>query len=413
MPRGAPADVSAQVREISLRYGLPLDPRRPVHTLSVAERQRVEIIRSLLLRPSLLIMDEPTSVLTPQAVANLFATLRTLAAEGCSILYISHKLDEIRALCDRATVLRGGRVTGECDPRAESPASLARMMIGGDLPHPHHRKARAQGAPRLVVERLSLRADDSFGTALADVSFSVHAGEILGIAGISGNGQRELAAALSGEQPLEAKVPERAIAIDGAPAARLGARARRAHGLAFVPEERLPRGAVPEMSLAENTLLTAHGMRLIRGGFIRERALADFTAATIEEFGVKAVGPAAAAQSLSGGNLQKFIVGREIRQRPNVFIAAQPTWGLDVAAAAQVRQALIDLRDDGAAVLVISDDLDELFEICDNIAVIAGGRLSAKHSARDTNPEAIGLLMGGSFDAADASAPQRDATGPA
>ena len=408
-----PADLSERVREVSQHYGLPLDPRRPVHTLSVAERQRVEIIRSLLLRPLLLIMDEPTSVLTPQAVANLFATLRALAAEGCSILYISHKLDEIRALCDRATVLRGGRVTGECDPRAESPASLARMMIGGELPHPHHRKSRAQGAPRLVVERLSLPADDSFGTALADVSFSVHAGEILGIAGISGNGQRELAAALSGEQRLEANVPERAIAIDGAPAARLGARARRAHGLAFVPEERLPRGAVPEMSLAENTLLTAHGARLVRGGFIRARALADFTAATIERFGVKAAGPAAAAQSLSGGNLQKFIVGREIRQRPNVFIAAQPTWGLDVAAAAQVRQALIDLRDDGVAVLVISDDLDELFEICDNIAVIAGGRLSAKHPARDTNPEAIGLLMGGSFDAAVVSPPPRDTTGPA
>jgi len=408
-----PADLSARVREISRRYGLPLDPGRPVHTLSVAERQRVEIIRSLLLQPSLLIMDEPTSVLTPQAVANLFATLRTLAAEGCSILYISHKLDEIRTLCDRATVLRGGRVTGECDPRSATPASLARMMIGGDLPHPHHRKSRAQGQPRLVVERLSLPADDSFGTTLTDVSFSVHAGEILGIAGISGNGQRELAAALSGEQPLGANVAERAIAIDGTPAARLGARARRAHGLAFVPEERLPRGAVPEMSLAENTLLTAHGGRLVRGGFVRERALADFTAATIEAFGVTAAGPAAAAQSLSGGNLQKFIVGREIRQRPNVFIAAQPTWGLDVAAAAQVRQALIDLRDDGAAVLVISDDLDELFEICDSIAVIANGRLSATHAARGTSAEAIGLLMGGSQDAAAAPAPPRGAASPA
>jgi simple sugar transport system ATP-binding protein len=391
-----PADLFARVRAISQRYGLPLDPGRPVHTLSVAERQRVEIIRSLLLSPSLLIMDEPTSVLTPQAVTNLFHTLRTLAAEGCSILYISHKLDEIRTLCDRATVLRGGRVTGECDPRAETPASLARMMIGGDLPHPHHRKSRAQGAPRLAVERLSLSAGDSFGTALADVSFSVHAGEILGIAGISGNGQRELVAALSGERPLGAEVPERAIVIDGTAVAALTARERRAHGLAFVPEERLPRGAVPEMSLAENTLLTARGRPLVRRGFIRERALADFTAATIAQFGVKAAGPGAAAQSLSGGNLQKFIVGREIRQRPNVYIAAQPTWGLDVAAAAQVRQALIDLRDEGVAVLVVSDDIDELFEICDSIAVIANGRLSEKRAARDTNAEAIGLLMGGS-----------------
>ena len=407
------AGLSARVREISRRYGLPLDPERPVHTLSVAERQRVEIIRSLLQAPALLIMDEPTSVLTSQAVTNLFATLRTLAAEGCSILYISHKLDEIRELCDRATVLRGGRVTGECDPRAETAASLARMMIGGDVPHPHHRKTRAQGAARLEVDRLSLPPDDPFGTALAEVTFSVHAGEVLGIAGISGNGQRELIAALSGERALGADVPERAIAIDGTPAARLTARARRALGLAFVPEERFPRGAVPEMTLAENTLLTAHGQHLVRAGFVRERALAAFTAATIDRFGVKAAGPSAAAQSLSGGNLQKFIVGREIRQRPNIFIAAQPTWGLDVAAAAEVRQALIDLRDDGVAVLVVSDDLDELLEICDNIAVIANGRLSAKRAARDTNAEAIGLLMGGSPSPLNAPAPAQGPGGPA
>ena len=400
------ADVSARVREISHRYGLPLDPQRPVHTLSVAERQRVEIIRSLLQDPALLIMDEPTSVLTPQAVTNLFATLRTLAAEGCSILYISHKLDEIRALCDRATVLRGGHVTGECVPRDETPASLARMMIGGDLPHPHHRKARAQGAARLVVDRLTVPAADAFGTSLADISLSVAAGEILGIAGISGNGQRELVAALSGEEPLGAAARADAITIDGTPAARLPARARRALGLAFVPEERLPRGAVAEMSLAENTLLTAHGQRLVRAGFVRERALAAFTAATIARFGVRAAGPEATAQSLSGGNLQKFIVGREIRQRPNVFIAAQPTWGLDVAAAADVRQALVDLRDEGVAVLVVSDDLDELFEICDSIAVIAGGRLSAQRVARDTDAAAIGLLMGGAQGAASASLPQ-------
>ncbi len=356
-------------------------------------------------------MDEPTSVLTPQAVTNLFATLRTLAAEGCSILYISHKLDEIRVLCDRATVLRGGRVTGECVPRDETPASLARMMIGGDLPHPHHRKARAQGAARLVVDRLTLPAADTFGTSLSDISMSVAAGEILGIAGISGNGQRELVAALSGEEPLGAATRADAITIDGTPAARLPTRARRALGLAFVPEERLPRGAVGEMSLAENTLLTAHGQALVRAGFVRERALEAFTAATIAQFDVRASGPGATAQSLSGGNLQKFIVGREIRQRPNVFIAAQPTWGLDVAAAADVRQALLDLRDEGVAVLVVSDDLDELFEICDSIAVIAGGRLSQKFAARDTDTAAIGILMSSAPGAVAAPKP-RDAVRP-
>jgi simple sugar transport system ATP-binding protein len=188
-----------RIREVSERYGLTLDPERHIHTMSVGERQRVEIVRCLLQKPRLLIMDEPTSVLTPQAVLRLFDTLRTLAAEGCSILYISHKLDEIRALCQSATVLRGGKVTGHCDPQRETAASLARMMIGGDLPHPRHRAATA-GPPALVVDALDVRADDPFATTLRGISFSVRAGEIVGVAGVSGNGQKELLAALSGER---------------------------------------------------------------------------------------------------------------------------------------------------------------------------------------------------------------------
>jgi len=387
-------DLPARIREVSTRYGLPLDPDRHVHTMSVGERQRVEIIRCLLQDPRLLIMDEPTSVLTPQAVEKLFETLRTLAAEGCSILYISHKLDEIRALCHRATVLRAGRVTGTCDPRQESATSLARMMIGGDLPHPEHRPAQAKGDGVLVVKNLSLPADDPFGTALHQVNLSVRAGEIVGIAGVSGNGQRELLAALSGERTIDDAA---AVAIGGRPAGNLDAAARRALGLGFVPEERLGRGAVPEMSLAENALLTAHRQGLARRGFVRFRAARDFALATIADYRVKAGGADAAARSLSGGNLQKFIVGRELRQRPRVLVAAQPTWGVDVGAAAQIRQALINLRDAGVAVLVISEELDELFEICDRLAVIAQGRLSEPRRAADTNAAEIGLLMSGSF----------------
>jgi ABC-type uncharacterized transport system ATPase subunit len=381
-----------RIRDVSARYGLPVDPERHVHSMAVGERQRVEIVRCLLQDPKLLIMDEPTSVLTPQAVEKLFGTLRRLAAEGCSILYISHKLDEIRALCHRATVLRAGKVSGECDPRAETSEALAAMMIGGDLPRPRHRVARAKGAAALVVKDLAIATNDPFGVTLADINLTVHSGEILGIAGVTGNGQRELLAAISGEHPV---ADAQTIVIDGVAAGRLDAGARRSLGFAFVPEERVARGAVPEMSLAENALLTAQRGDLVYHGFVRWDAARGFAAAIIGEYNVKAAGPAAAARSLSGGNLQKFIVGREILQRPKVLVAAQPTWGVDVGASARIRQALIDLRDGGVAVLVVSEDLEELFEICDRLAVIARGRLSASMSTRETNAETVGLMMGG------------------
>ena len=389
----AGAELPARIRDVSAKYGLPLDPARYVHTMSVGERQRVEIVRCLLQDPRLLIMDEPTSVLTPQAVEKLFETLRRLAAEGCSILYISHKLDEIRALCHKATVLRAGRVTGTCDPRRESSSSLARMMIGADLPHPLHREAHA-GADALVVRDLTLAAEDPFGTSLSNINLTVRAGEIVGIAGVSGNGQKELMAALSGERLLAAAGT---VTILGTPAGRLDAAQRRTLGFAFVPEERLGRGAVPEMSLAENTLLTAYRKGMVTRGFVRASAVRRYAVDTIRDYGVKAGGPDAVARSLSGGNLQKFIVGREIRQQPRMMIAAQPTWGVDVGAAAQIRQALLDLRDNGVGILVVSEELDELFEICDRLAVIAQGRLSDPKPVRETNAEEIGLLMSGSF----------------
>ena len=385
------ASLPARIRAVSARYGLPLEPDRRVHTMSVGERQRVEVVRCLLQDPQLLILDEPTSVLTPQAVEKLFATLRQLAAQGCSILYISHKLHEIRALCHRATVLRGGRVTGECDPARQSEASLARMMIGSDLPHPRHRAAQPGGVPALRVAGLRRPAEDPFGVPLQDIDLAVHGGEIVGIAGISGNGQRELLDALSGEVPTD---PATAILLAGEPVGHLDAGERRARGLAFVPEERWGHGAVPELSLAENALLTER-RGLVRGPFIDYAATRAYAADVIRRFGVKAPGPHATASSLSGGNLQKFIVGREIGQRPQVLIAAQPTWGVDIGASAQIRQALLDLRDAGAAVLVFSEELDELFEIADRIAVIARGRVSEPKPAGATNAEEIGVLMSG------------------
>ncbi|MGA8031452.1 MAG: ABC transporter ATP-binding protein [Casimicrobiaceae bacterium] len=393
-----------RIRDVSERYGLPLDAVRPVHTMSVGERQRVEIVRCLLQAPRVLIMDEPTSVLTPQAVQLLFGTLRQLASEGCSIVYISHKLDEIRELCHRATVMRAGRVTGECDPRRETTASLARMMIGGELPHPRHRPSAA-GAPALVVDALDLDSDDPFGTTLRSISLTVRAGEIVGIAGISGNGQKELLAALSGERRL---ARGDAVTLCGTAAGNLGVAERRSLGLAFVPEERLGRGAVPEMSLTDNVLLTARHLGLVSHGLIRADAARAWAAETIASWGVRAHGPETVARSLSGGNLQKFIVGREIRQKPKVLLAAQPTWGVDVGASAQIRQALVDLRDAGVAVLVVSEELDELMEICDRLAVIAQGRLSPPRPVRDTTAAEIGLLMAGAT-AASAAAPARGA----
>ncbi len=403
------AALARRIAEVSQRYGLPLDPRRLVHSLSVGERQRVEIVRCLLQAPRLLILDEPTSVLTPQAVQRLFETLRQLAAEGCSILYISHKLDEIKALCTGATVLRAGRVTGTCDPRRETASSMARMMIGRDLPVCAHAAAAPGGEPRLVLAGLARAADDPFGTDLDGIDLAVHAGEIVGIAGVSGNGQQELLRAVSGETPLGAPL---AVQLLGAGVGRMHPGRRRKLGLGFVPEERLGRGAVPHMSLAENALLTAHRAGgMVRAGLVRARRATAFARDCIERFAVKCGGPGAAARSLSGGNLQKFIVGREILQAPKVLVVAQPTWGVDVGAATFIRQALIDLRKRGTAILVISEELDELFEICDRIAVIAQGRLSPARPTRETSVEEIGVWMSGLWPGARAAGAPAGGTG--
>jgi len=384
------AEVAARIGEVSQTYGLEIDARRPVHTLSVGERQRVEIVRALMTEPKLLILDEPTSVLTPQAIAKLFVTLRRLAKDGCSVLFISHKLDEIRELCDACTVLRAGKVTGEVDPREESNASLSRLMLGAEPPPVHRRPANA-GVVVLAVRDLHLPARDPHGTALRGVDFEVRAGEIVGVAGISGNGQQELLAALSGEDPRAA--PE-SIRLFGEPIAREPPRVRRRAGLHFVPEERLGRGAVPGLTLAQNTLLT-RSEPVGSGGFIRAAPLAALARRLIQRYDVKSGGPDAMAQSLSGGNLQKFIVGREIDASPRLLIAAQPTWGVDVGAAAQIRAKLLSLRDAGCAVLVVSEALDELLEITDRLIVIAQGRMSPSVPTNEASVEQIGAWMSG------------------
>jgi general nucleoside transport system ATP-binding protein len=384
--------LARKIEDTARRYGLALDPGRHVHDLAVGERQRVEIVRCLMQNPKLLIMDEPTSVLTPQEVERLFETLRRLAAEGCSILYISHKLGEIMALCERATVLRQGSVVAQCDPRRETSSSLARMMVGSEVLAVQRPTEHRGGAEALSVSDLVLEPDDPFGTRLDHVSLAVKQGEILGIAGVAGNGQTELLHALAGER----LAPDRdSIRIDGATIGHLGPTGRKALGLAFVPEERLGRGVVSELSMADNALLTSYLDGTVKSGMVRTGAVRDFARRIVKDYNVVCAGIDAEARSLSGGNLQKFIIGREILQKPRVLIAAHPTWGVDVGAALTIHEALIRMRDAGAAVLVVSEDLDELFEISDRIAVMSKGRLSEPKRVADTNIGEIGLLMGG------------------
>ncbi len=386
-----------RIREVSEAYGLPLDPEKPVYALSVGERQRIEIVRCLLQSPRLLIMDEPTSVLTPQEVDRLFLTLRTLAAEGCSILYISHKLEEVRALCSKATILRHGKVVASVDPRAETARGLAQMMIGTQLkPVSRAQGGAATGKVRLAVQGLSLTPVEAHGIPLREIAFEVRGGEVFGIAGVAGNGQGELMAALAGE--TLATQPD-TIRLDGRPVGRQGPATRRALGLCSVPEERNGHAAVGTLSLAENALLSGYSRKaLLAGGFVRSGAVTAFAADIIQQFGVKAGGVQATASSLSGGNLQKFVVGREVLQNPAVLVAAQPTWGVDAGAAAAIHQAILDLAAAGAAVVIVSQDLDELLAITDRLAVINAGRLSRTLATKDATIAEIGLLMGGLHD---------------
>jgi simple sugar transport system ATP-binding protein len=384
------AEVTERIVAKASEYGLDLEPERPVHTLSVGEMQRVEIIRALLTEPKLLILDEPTSVLTPQAVEKLFVVLHKLVSQGVSILYISHKLHEIRALCSACTVLRGGQVTGVCDPSQETNASLSRLMIGAEPPALAP-TPRTPGEVVLSVNGLQLNKQDPFGVDLQGIDLQVRSGEVVGLAGVSGNGQRELMWALSGE---DTRSPASSITLAGQGVGHWAPRARRSLGLHFVPEERLGRGAVPSMSLAHNLLLT-RSEALGTGGWIRMGTLADQARSIIERFKVKASGPDAAARSLSGGNLQKFIVGREISAAPKLLIVSQPTWGVDVGAAAQIRAEILALRDAGCAVLVVSEELEELFEISDRLHVIAKGRLSPSLPRAEASVERIGEWMSG------------------
>jgi general nucleoside transport system ATP-binding protein len=391
--------LSSRIASVSKSYGLPVDPTSVVADLSVGERQRIEILRCLLQSPKLLIMDEPTSVLTPQEADQLFVVLKRLASEGCAVLYISHRLEEVKGLCTAATILRHGKVVASVDPRRETAASLARLMVGADLHAVKHAAPTARARERLVLDRLSLAADGAFGVALKNISLSVAAGEVVAIAGVAGNGQGELFDAVSGERPL----PEASMLVaDGAAMGRAGINARRKAGLAFVAEERLGHGAVPSLPLSTNMVLTRHASdtEICASGLVDMAAAANAKERIVKTFDVRKGKADPEARALSGGNLQKYVMGRELDRLPGILVVNQPTWGVDAGAAAQIRQALIDLARQGSAVLVISQDLDEIFEIADRIAVISRGQLSEAQLASSMTRETIGLLMAGAHERA-------------
>jgi general nucleoside transport system ATP-binding protein len=387
--------MSARLDQVAHAYGLPLDPRREVWQLSIGERQRIEIVRALMQNPKFLILDEPTAVLTPQEADQLFIVLERLKAEGRAILYISHKLEEVKRLCDTATVLRMGKKVATCNPKQESAASLARMMVGTEVKQVKAAGTRRMTVPRLVVNDLNLAPAETHGVRLQQISLELKGGEILGIAGVAGNGQDELFAALSGERLLR---EPGTIIIDGIACGHLSITHRRKLGAAYVPEERLGHGTAPRMKLSENALLTGHAAGdMVHHGFVDAAATLRTVDRATKIFDVRKAKRDPEAASLSGGNLQKFIVGREILRSPAVLVVNQPTWGVDAGAAAVIRQALLDLADAGTAVLVTSQDLDELIEIADRIAVMFQGRLSVPLPTRaEATREKLGLLMGGS-----------------
>ena len=390
-------NLSTRIETLSQAYGIPIEADKLVADLSVGEQQRVEILRCLLQSPKLLIMDEPTSVLTPQETEQLFKVIRQLAEEGCAILFISHKLDEIKALCERATILRGGKKIDSVAAKSYSKHQIAEMMVGSSITTITN-QAQAIGERCLFEARgLSRPAAGPFDVALTDIQFRLYEGQIMGIAGISGNGQDELMGALTGEWRDGHAIEK--LAIEGTDLRALTPEARRGHGVGFVPEDRNGHAAVPSMSLSQNTLMTAHSQpQMSKHGLINNQALAATTAQIISDFDVRTPDNDPLASSLSGGNLQKFVVGREIAKQPKVLIVSQPTWGVDIGAAQLIRSALLSLAQSGSAIFLISQDLEEIFAISSHIAVLHHGTLSPSYPVKEMTPERVGLLMGGAAD---------------
>ena len=387
-------DFSEKIIKYSKQYGLDINPQQVVGDLSVGARQRVEIIRCLMQNPKLLIMDEPTSVLTPQEVTDLFVTLRKLAEDGCAILYISHKLEEVRQICSQASILRGGQLVQNCNPQDHDKQELAEMMIGKKLIQ-LARSNITTGQDIFSINNLSRKSEDMFGVDLHDISLTVKEGSIVGIAGVAGNGQDELMQLLIGE----VEAPADTLVFKGEDIGRLNSHQRRQLSIFFIPEERLGHGAVPDMGLNENMLLSRpQQSEMTSYGVINWHNVEKLTQQVIDDFKVQTQSSKMQAKSLSGGNLQKFMVGRELIQNPELLIVSQPTWGVDAGSENNIHQSLIALADQGSAILIISQDLDEILTLCEQIHVLSEGKLSSAVDMGDNGLEKISNLMLGSVE---------------
>ena len=386
-------DLKNQLQDISSKYNLPLDLDAPITSLSAGEKQRVEIVRILLQDPQLLIMDEPTSVLTPQEVKNLFVTLNALVDEGRTILYITHKLEEVITLCDEVTIMRSGKVIDSCSTENQTAKSLATKMLGEKLEELKTDYSHIKNTKSLSAKNISCSFNDPFFTDLKDISFEVNVGEIYGIAGVAGNGQSELMDILVGENTL---IDSGELIFNNINIESFNPQKRRDLSIAFVPENRLGHSAVPELTLSENILLSQFPKnKFSKNGILNHNFIDNHAKKVIDTFNVVTPGSDAKASSLSGGNLQKFVIGREISSKPKLLIISHPTWGIDAGAEHAIRESLIELSQNGTSIIVLSQDLDELIEITHRISVIFEGKLSEPFNTKDVDITKLGLLMGG------------------
>ena len=388
---GLNENFTEEISKYSKQYGLDVNPQQVVGDLSVGARQRVEIIRCLLQNPKLLIMDEPTSVLTPKEVSDLFVTLNKLADSGCAILYISHKLEEVIEICSEATILRGGGLVQSCVPQEHSQKELAEMMIGKKLTELARTKLNI-GSDIFLINNLSQKSNDLYGVNLENINLNIKQGSIVGIAGVAGNGQDELMELLIGEKSSDNGV----LKFNNQDIGSLDSHQRRQLSMFFIPEERLGHGAVPDMTLDENMLLSrpeSEGMT--SNGVIDWKTVTSFSEQVISDFDVQTPSTRMLAKSLSGGNLQKFMVGRELIRKPKLIIVAQPTWGVDAGSANNIHQSLISLADQGSAILIISQDLDEILSLCEQIHVLSEGQLSEAVDMKKDGLDKISQLMVG------------------
>ncbi len=383
--------IESRIIDYASRYGLGVDPRAHIWQLSPSEQQRVEIVRALIRGARILILDEPTSVLTPQETRGLFEIIRRMKEDGCAVIFISHKLDEVTAIADRVTVLRRGRVVATLPAAGTDKRALARMMVGRDVEFRLRKEPRLPEADGLEIDRLVARNDRGL-PALRGISLSVHRGEIVGIAGVAGNGQRELVEVVTG---LRAAASGRIRVLDR-DTTRLSARAVHEAGVAHIPEDRMHVGIVPTMSVAENLVLKRYRYPPFAHGPIMDRAAIDrFARQMIAEYEIATPGTATPIRLLSGGNIQRLILGRELSAHPTVIVAAHPTSGLDVSATEHIHTLLLRRRQEGAAILLVSEDLDELLALSDRIAVLFAGEIAGVVPAAEADHERLGLMMAG------------------